>query len=159
MRWADKEPWEPKFNRLLNRIDALVTDGKVVGLIGASAGASAVINAYAARKDSVLGCGLIAAKVNRPDFIGKHIQRENPAFVESVKACQVALKSLSSADRRRILNRYALADETVYKPDSRIPGADNHILPSIGHALTIASQITLGIRGFIKFFRRLQVQY
>ena len=45
MNWGDKEPWAPKFERLLLRIDELLSAGKDVALVGASAGASAAINA------------------------------------------------------------------------------------------------------------------
>src|SRR4051794_28655235 len=64
MHWADKVPWESKFERLLKRIDGLAAQNKRVALVGASAGASAVINAFAARKDRLAGCVLIAGKVN-----------------------------------------------------------------------------------------------
>src|SRR5947209_4364524 len=60
MNWSDDEPWNSKFKRLLARIDDLTAQHKQVALAGASAGASAVINAYAARKDTVVGCVLIA---------------------------------------------------------------------------------------------------
>ena len=156
MNWADKESWAQKFARLLARIDELTKEGKAVGLVGASAGAGAVVNAFAARKDKIIGCVLIAGKVNRPKAIGQGYRQKNPSFVESAYAVPAALESLTPADRRRILSRYALADETVYKPDSRIQGARNRIVPSIGHAVTIGTQITLGAPSFIHWFKKLQ---
>lgn len=158
MNWADKEPWEPKFTRLLDRIDALDQAGEAIGLVGASAGAAAAINAFAARKDKIVGVVLIAGKVNRPEAIGERYRREDPAFVTAAYDCEKALVTLDAADRRRILSRYALADETVYKPDSRIPGARNRLAPSIEHAFTIATQITLGAPSFIYFLKRRQAQ-
>ena len=155
MNCADAEPWESKLKRLLSRIDALHAAGYPVGLVGASAGASAVINAFAGRTDYVVGCVLICGKVNRPEAIGQRDRRTNPAFVISAYACEKALATLGARDRQRILSRYALADETVYKPDSRIPGAHNRIVPTIGHAFTIATQITLGAPSFIYFLRSL----
>ena len=43
VNWGDKELWEPKFKRLLDRIDSLVADDKRVGLVAVSAGATAAI--------------------------------------------------------------------------------------------------------------------
>lgn len=153
VKWADKEPWEPKLERLLARIDELAKDN-AVGLVAASAGASAAINAYAARKRKLIGMVLIAGKVNRPDAIGQNYRQKNPAFITSAQDSVKALASLTDTDRSRILSRYALADELVTKADSRIPGARNRLVPSIGHFLTIATQITVGAPSFIYFLKR-----
>lgn len=154
MNWADKELWQIKFNRLLKRIDQLIANGFNIGLVGASAGASAVINAYAARKDHIVGCVLIAGKVNHPETIGQNYYLHNPAFVTSVDDCQKSLALLNDKDRTRILSRYAAIDETVNKSDSLIPGAQNQRVLIIGHAITIGYQITFGATGFIKFLKR-----
>ncbi|PIZ62904.1 hypothetical protein COY17_01630 [Candidatus Saccharibacteria bacterium CG_4_10_14_0_2_um_filter_52_9] len=154
MKWADDVKWEVKFGRLLARIDELIKDDRTVGLVGASAGGSAVINAFAARKDRVVGVVLIAGKVNRPEAIGARYRQNNPSFIESAYAAPLALKTLNAKDRRRILSRYALADETVYKPDSRIPGARNRLSPTIGHAPTIGLQLIIGAPSFIRWLKR-----
>jgi pimeloyl-ACP methyl ester carboxylesterase len=156
MNWADGTDWPAKFDRLLARIDQLAASGKDVGLVAVSAGASAAMNAFAARKDVLVGVVCIAGKINRPETIGRRYADQNPAFVTSAKNCQQALASLDQADRRRILSRYALIDETVTRADSRVPGAHNRLVPSIGHFITIAMQITLGAPSFIRFLKRLQ---
>ncbi len=153
VKWGDKEPWEPKFRRLLKRIDELVSEGKDVALVGASAGAGAVINAFAARKNKIVGVVLIAGKVNRPDAIGSKFRSQNPAFVTSAYDCEKALTTLDASDRKRILSRFALIDELVYKADSRVVGARNRLVPSIGHIPTIALQITLGVPSFVHFLK------
>ncbi|HSX45670.1 MAG TPA: hypothetical protein VLG27_01535, partial [Candidatus Saccharimonadia bacterium] len=71
MRWGDRKPWEPKFKAVLKRIDEVLAEGKDVGLVGASAGASVAINAFAARKKRIVGVVLIAGKVNRPNAIAR----------------------------------------------------------------------------------------
>lgn len=154
MNWADKEPWPPKFERLLARIDELVSADKTVALVGVSAGASAVINAFAARKDVLVGAVIIAGKVNRPEAINPGHNTKNPAFVTSAQDCQPALASLDASDRQRILSRFALLDELVTKSDSRIPGVHNRLVPSLGHFITIATQITLGAPSFIRFLKK-----
>lgn len=156
MNWADDVEWRVKFERLLARIDELLAQDKDVALVGASAGASAAINAFAERKNKIVGAVLIAGKVNRPEKIGNHYHKKNPSFIKSAYAAPTSLKELRSDDRKRILSRYAFADETVYKPDSRIEGARNRIVPTIGHAPTIAIQLIFGAPSFIRFLKRKQ---
>ncbi len=154
MKWADDEPWESKLKRLLARIDQLTANGCSVALVGASAGAGAAINAFAARKDTVIGVVCIAGKVNRPESIGKSYRRQK-AFISSAYDCPDSLAKLNASDRTRILSRFALADGVVTKPDSRIPGAHNRLVPSLGHVMTIATQITLGVPSFVRFLKKL----
>jgi hypothetical protein len=156
MNWGDGKAWEPKFQRLLDRIDNLNAANNDIALIGASAGATAVINAYAARIDKIVGCVIIAGKVNHPERIGQQIRQKNPAFETSAFDCETALQTIDQIDRHKILSLYGIFDETVYKLDSRIPGARNRMAPVIGHFFIIASQISLGVPYFIRFLKRLQ---
>ncbi len=153
MCWADGEPWEAKQVRLLRRIDELLAEGSPVALVGASAGASAVINAYAARKDKLVGCVLIAGKVNRPAAIGSYYYRHAPAFIDSVRQCQTSLRQFDSGHRRRILSRYARTDPVVAQADSVIEGAYNQCVAVSGHAYMIGSQIVFGARTFTRFLK------
>jgi pimeloyl-ACP methyl ester carboxylesterase len=155
MNWADNVTWETKFQHLLQRIDRLSKQGKQVGLVGASAGAAAVINAYAARPDTVSGVICIAGKINHPETIGERYRRQNPSFIACAEATPAALASLGRSERRRIQCRYALFDETVRTVDSIIPGAHNRRVFSFGHALTIGSQLTFGPPSFIRFLKKL----
>jgi dienelactone hydrolase len=154
MNWGNKEPWEPKFERLLVRIDELINDGKQIGLVGVSAGASAVINAYAARKDHIVGVVCIAGKINRPETIGQHYLRNSPALLTSVQNCIGSLQLLTDSDRQHILTRYAVFDGTVFTHDSRIPGAHNRMWSTIAHVPTIAVQLTIGAPSFLKFLKK-----
>lgn len=154
MNWANDETWEAKFAKLLARVDEIAASGQPIGLVAASAGATAAISAFGARKDKIAGVVLIAGKANRPEAIGSGFQSKNPAFLPAAKASHAALKTLDASDRQRILSRYALADELVYKPDSKIPGAHNRLVPSVGHIITIATQITLGAPSFLRFLKR-----
>lgn len=153
MNWHDNEPWGSKFARLLALVDSLSTDDGRVGLVGASAGATAVIAAYASRRDRVAGCVLISGKVNQPEAIGERYRKESPAFVEGAYECQAALATLTRQNRDRILSRYALIDKIVLRLDSEIGGAHNRTVPSIGHAITIALQITFGASSFLHFLK------
>lgn len=157
MNWADGEAFEPKLERLLKLIDGLHAKGNRVSLVGASAGAGAVINAFAARKDKVDGVVCIAGKINNPDAIGQSYRRKNPAFVESAQQVQFSLDKLDwDTDRPRIQSRYAFLDAIVPKHDSQVSGADNRMVPSIGHAFTIATQLLFGTPSFLRFLKQLE---
>jgi len=157
MNWADEEPWDAKFARLLARVDVLRAEGKAVGLVGVSAGASAAINVYAARTNDIAGIVLIAAKVNRPTTIGALYREENPAFVSLVEQCVASLGKLDAAARQRILSRYGWYDGRVAKQDSFIERAHNRRVPGVGHALIIALQVLFGAPSFVRFLKRLAV--
>jgi hypothetical protein len=153
MHWGDRRPWDSKCRELLERIDTLTRQGNIVGLVGASAGASAAINAFA-ECPTVVGVVCIAGMINRPDTIVRHFRQNNPSFVESAYRCQEALRKLGASRRQQILSRYALIDEVIRKENSQIPGARNRRSPSIGHFLTITTQITLGAPSFLRFLKK-----
>lgn len=153
LNWSDNVAWLAKFQNLLTRIDELLAEGRPVAIVGVSAGASAAINAFAARKDQIVGVVCIAGKVNRPHTIGPRYRSHNPSFVGSVEATAVSLEQLSPKQRQRILSRFALLDGRVARADSRVNGARNRTVPSIGHIFTIASQITLGAPSLIRFLK------
>jgi len=153
--WANDESLDQKLNRLYKLIDELAKT-KNVGLVAVSAGATIAIKAFADKKDKIVGVVLIAGKINQPDTIGNSYHRSNPSLLQAAHSGAKALKILNKRDRKRILSRYAIADERVYKSDSRIPGARNRIVPGIGHYITIATQITVGAPSFIHFLKRLR---
>lgn len=152
-QWANDEAWDAKYTRLLARVDELIAENKNVAVIGTSAGASAAINVYAARKSQLVGCVVIAGKINNAAAIGERYRRKHPAFVQSVEICEKALQGLSDSDRRRIMSRYALFDGLIPRRDSYIAGAQNRVAPSMGHAFTIATQITIGAPLFLHFLK------
>ncbi|HET8991652.1 MAG TPA: hypothetical protein VFN31_01290 [Candidatus Saccharimonadales bacterium] len=155
MKWTVTEPYETKFNRLLKHIDDLYEAGYAIGLVGASAGASVVVNAFSARQDKVIGIVLIAGKVNRPGSIGAGLRRNNAALPASVAQTATSLAGLDANKKRLILSRYAFIDNYVRRSDSHIPGAKNVIVPSIGHIFTIATQLLFGAPSFLKFLKSL----
>ena len=154
MIWNDGQSWESKFKLLLNRIDELVAEGNLVGLVGVSAGATAAINAFAARKDILVGVVCVAGKINRPETVGGLYKAQNPAFITSAYACQDALKTLGTDDLGRIQSRYGLFDNIVLTRDSHINGAHNKRVFMILHIPIIAMQIYLGAPSILKFLKR-----
>jgi hypothetical protein len=157
MQWGNGESFHTKLERLLKLIDDEVSKGQQVSLVGASAGAGAVIHAFAHRKETIHGVICIAGKVNNPDTIGPRYSRGNSAFVESARNVQFSLDKLDfDIERKRIESRYAIYDPVVPREDSEIAGAHNHAVPTVGHSITIATQLLFGAPSFIRFLKRIQ---
>jgi predicted alpha/beta hydrolase family esterase len=155
MRWDDHEPWESKLGRLLARIDVATGAGRQVALVGASAGAAAAVHAYARRSQALVGCVLIAGKVNRPETVAAWHAQAHPAFVQAIAACPALISQLDPASLARIQCRYAANDMVLVAADSDIPGTQHIVLPSLPHPVTIGIQLVFGAPLFIGFLRRI----
>lgn len=153
MNWADGEAFEPKFNRLLTAIDTAARKGPVA-LVAASAGATAAMNAFAARPAVITGVVCIAGKINNPQAIGGNYARRNPAFLESAHQGTSALEKLSEVERKRILSIRAMLDPIVPARDSILPGARNKVTWTSGHAATIAAQLVWGAPLLLHFLKQ-----
>lgn len=155
MDWSEGDDFEPKLQRLLDKIDDLHGRGHTVSLVGASAGAGAVVNAFAVRKDKVSGVVCISGKINNPEGIGPSYRQRSSPFVDSAYRVQASLDQLDfKNDRRKIQSRYAVYDPIVPTPDSEVVGGSNKTVPTIGHAVTIATQLLLGAPFFIRFLKQ-----
>jgi hypothetical protein len=151
MIWADGEAFEPKFKRLLGLIDECAKDGSV-SLVCASAGASAAIPAFAARKDVISGLVCIAGKIHHPGAIGGAYRSRNPAFVEGAHLVADALQELK--DRHGdILSIRSAFDPIVPARDSILRGAHNRMTMVMGHAATIGTQLLFGAPRFLRFLK------
>jgi len=154
VNWADGEPFAPKFERLLKLIDDAALKGKV-SLVGASAGATAVVNAFAVRSSVLHGAVCIAGKINNPGAISRSYKQANPAFAESAAATALSLVKIRLEDRRRILSIRAMLDLIVSARDSNLVGAQNRVSWTSGHVFTIAWQITVGAPSFIRWLKQI----
>jgi acetyl esterase/lipase len=142
--WAGAEDFQPKLQRLLDRIDYYKAQGHQVSLIGASAGASGVLNAYVERKDSITGLVYICAKINAPETVSDKTYAENPAFKTSLKALQNSLRQLTAADKTKIHSFYSPGDGYVPHAATVIAGVRESRLPSLKHVRAILYSITFG---------------
>jgi pimeloyl-ACP methyl ester carboxylesterase len=159
MPWMDSATFAPKLEQLLRLIDRLHEQGCAVSLVGASAGAGAVLNAFAARKDKVGGVVCLAGKINNPDTIGNAYRRRSPSFLESALEVQFSLDKLDvDTDRKRIMSRYAIFDGIVPRQDSILIGGINKAVPSLGHGVTIISQLLLGAPFYMGWLKTLAKQ-
>jgi len=157
MRWNDKEAFAPKLARLLDLIDKLGADGSRVCLVGTSAGASAVLVAYAARLDKVAGVVCICGKINHPETIRPARFVENPAFKEYLAELQKILPKLGPEARSRIMSIHPMSDMIVPPADTVIPGAHERSVPTAGHAFSIAVTLVFYAYPMMRFLKRLPI--
>ena len=143
MPWKENgESFDVKLNRLLNLVDEIKNDSKLVSLIGVSAGGSAVVNAFIERTESVHrvinACGRLAEGSDVHPTLDR-AGKGKPTFIESVKKVQSGIPKMSIQDRQKILTiRPRFGDETVPSETVVIPGATNVTTPTIEHVLSIA---------------------
>lgn len=154
MQWRTDEPFAAKLKRLLTAIDDFRARGYRVSLIGVSAGASAVINAYAARPSEVQRVVCICGKLRNPETIHPVTFRRNPAFLESLERLPKSIEVLTAAQRERILSIRPLADESVPPQDTFVPGAKVKTIPTVGHVVSIATAITAYSFSIVRFVRK-----
>ena len=153
MMWNDKQPFVPKLQRLLDKIDELSADGPV-SLIGASAGASAVLLALTKRPDKVAGVVCMCGKITHPETINPERYVENPAFQDAMTDLRHTLPEITAKYAGRIMSIHPLYDGTVPIRDTILPGAREKTVPLVGHALTIAVLLIFGSGMMLRFLQQ-----
>lgn len=157
--WAGEDSFEPKLQQLVGLIDALSAAGHTVSLVGASAGASAVLHAYSMRKDKVTGLVYICGKINRPEAVSERTYTQNPAFKGALFGLPDVLQHLTPQDKEKMMSFYSRVDTTVPYPDTLISGVQEQQLPSVKHGWAIVYAISFGAYRIARFLkaRRKQV--
>ncbi|HET7320092.1 MAG TPA: hypothetical protein VFI84_00730 [Candidatus Saccharimonadales bacterium] len=154
MNWLDPELFEEKLTRLLVEVDEKLAKGYNVSLVGASAGAGAVLNAYAARKGQISGVVSICGKILHAETVSDTTYRRNPAFKESMDMLPANLNSLDVAQRSRILSLHPKADPSVPVKDTFIEGAHEKTMLVIGHTVGILTALSLYGPQICKFLKQ-----
>lgn len=149
MQWAEPTDLKPRFERLINRIDELHAKGKKVSLIGTSAGASAVISAFALRPSEVSGVVTICGKLQ--GNVSNTIKELNPSFGQSMEMLSKSLTKLTPELKKRILTVYSPLDIVVPPRDAVIPGAKKLQTKALGHNVTCAYVLLFKSREIVKF--------
>ena len=155
MPWAGAEDYQPKLERLLAKIDYYKAQGHLVSLIGASAGASGVLNAFVERKDSITGLVYVCAKINQPETVSDKLYAKNPAFKTSITILQSNLKKLTAADKAKMHSFYSLGDHYVPHKFTIIPGVSESVLPSLRHGQAILYSLGFGAPRVLSQLKRL----
>jgi pimeloyl-ACP methyl ester carboxylesterase len=142
MNWYDGASYADKYGEASRAISSLLEAGMKVSLVGESAGGSMAINLFA-RHPEVTSLITIAG-VNTPTTpVAARTLRRGPAFAISRQHIGESLASLSIQRRRSIYTVSGLRDDVVRRRDSRITGAHNHHIWTIGHLLTITACLTV----------------
>lgn len=144
MRWYDGRPFQEKQERVLTAIQRAQDKGYAVSLIGESAGGSMAVNVAAltpSLQALVTVCG-----VNSPAApVSPRTLRRAPGFDESIRRLSVSLPQLPLEKTHVVRAWY---DPIVGSQYTRLEGAHNHRLWSIGHLPTITLCLTV-FSGFV----------
>lgn len=152
VRWTnDAELFDDRFETLLKRIDELTRAGSQVVLVGASAGASTALAAFAKRKDSVLSMVSICGQLQGVERVPDAALDINPRFEASLKMMEKGFKTLSKTERQRILTFRPRVDAVVLPEDAELDGAMNIQMPVAGHLFGIGFAIAARGRQIARF--------
>jgi hypothetical protein len=157
--WHDTSvSYEKSFTQLLSLIDERIANGDTVSLIGTSAGASAVINAYSKRKSSIYRVVNICGRLRKGSQKGFRSfasrTRSSSTFAKSVLYAEKNIDKLSTHDRKKILTiRPLFGDELVPADTVLVKSAKNIQIPTIEHVLSIAFAVTLFSQKIISFLQ------
>ena len=158
--WRDgQKSFIPKLHRLLEVIDRFVEKGDMVSLVGASAGGSAALNAFAQRKTAVQRviniCGRLRVG-NAMGFRSLRIQSmSSPAFAESVTLCERHSELLSEKDRKKCMTVRAMFGDELVPPETTVlRGAHNIQVPTPEHMFSIFLALTIFSKPLIGFLKQ-----
>jgi hypothetical protein len=152
LRWDRQDSFEVKVDKLLKLIEELQVAGHDVSLVGASAGASAVINAYVANKN-IHRVIYICGKINRPDVVSPKVYADNPDFKESLALLQQNLTRLTEEDKQKLLSLFPYKDTVVPYADTRITGVAEQRIVGWSHSQGIFSGIVISAPKIARFIR------
>lgn len=151
--WAKGQHFAPKLNALLAAIDDTYEHYGRVPLVASSAGASAVLNAFARRQDKVSSVSVLCAKIHNAQTISEEYQRANPAFMESLAMLPASLAALDTEALDRVQSIRPWQDSTVPPEDMIIEGAHMQRQHSVHHAGSIAIGLSLASGRIARFIR------
>lgn len=154
--WYTNEPFDEKLKRCVSLVDQLYTSGDTISLVGASAGASAVLNTYMERKSNIHKVIAVCGRLRSGDEQGFRSLATRSvtsySFAQSVRLFENQEKQLTHKDREKIMTVRALfGDELVPEDTATIRGAKNIIVPTPEHVFSIAMALTLFSRPLISF--------
>lgn len=153
VRWREGKHFQPKLTDLLKHIDRLYKQHGPIALVGSSAGASAVLNAYAKDPTKIRAVVVICGKILHPETISTAFQTENPAFMESFGQLPDNLAKLTPKELDRVLSVQPLYDQTVPVADMVIKGAHHRRQHTVHHSISIGIGLTLASRPLARFIR------
>ena len=134
--WISKEPYEPKYRRLLGAIREERRKGREVVIVGISAGAALGLLAFTEGDvhSFVSVCGFTQLKST--DVTNKELMKLS--WFRAANAAELAARALAPSQRKRILSLIARSDRVIDIRQEYICGATNIRMHSRGHLMSIA---------------------
>ena len=152
VRWSSDATFQDRLDRLDAPVEQCEQRGERVALMGASAGAGAVLAAYARRR-SIIAFVIIAGKVLEPEDIIKPVLDRNAPFAQSLAAVPELLEDLGPDDRAKILSLRSARDGIVDDEDTLLEGAVNETMRVVGHVVAIGYALMFRARRVVRFVR------
>ena len=154
MYWTVNDPWEEKLARLIERIDECHAEGKLVSIIGESAGAAAVINAVYLRQHKLNAAILLCGKSQYPERVAPQLYHRNPAFRDALTDSQTIVGQLTKSQKKLLLNLHPIFDLTVPVWETKIAGVRNRTFPFIMHAVGIVFAMTVWNWWIVRYIKK-----
>lgn len=152
VRWSSDATFEERLDRLDAMVERYERRGERVALMGASAGAGAVLAAYARRR-SIVAVVIIAGKFIEPEDIIAPVLEHNAPFAQSLATVPRLLEQLGPDDRARILSLRSARDGVVDDEDTLLEGAVNETMRVVGHVIAIGYALVFQARRVVRFLR------
>lgn len=147
LHWEDGRDFSGKYRKLKQLANRLP---QPLGVVGASAGASAAVNLLAQEPKLVAGAVSVCGVLELSYLDKKTMQRRSPAFYESMSIADKHLRKDKKLATKMLTIR-PLADKTVDPRVATIQGARDVVVKTRGHAVSIAYILIFKV-GLIKRF-------
>lgn len=153
--WLSQEPYGPKYERLRKAIRQERQQGRRVVLVGVSAGASLGLLAFAESGGDVLAfvsvCGF--TQLRPTDVTNKDLMKLS--WFRAANRAELVARTLTRAERARILSLIARSDKVIEPRREYIGGAKNVRLYSHGHLASIVVALVGHRRRIVRFVEAL----
>jgi pimeloyl-ACP methyl ester carboxylesterase len=147
MRWDDGEAYDEKFKRSMDHVERALSRHERVTVVGESAGGSMSVNLFAANP-SIYSLVTVAGVNKSSTTVAAYRLRRSPAFAESRQLVDTSLAKIAVDRMKRVHSIHAVSDNMVRPRHSRINGANNYRIWTVGHLFTIAVCLTL-LSGYV----------
>ncbi|WP_125772836.1 prolyl oligopeptidase family serine peptidase [Antribacter gilvus] len=153
VRWSADVSFEDRLDALDRFVDQFEARGERVALVGASAGAGAVLAAFA-RRPHLPAVVIIAGKFQDPEDIADQVLDHFGVFHQSLHTVPGLLGSLGPEQRARVLALRSARDGVVDDEDTALEGAVNETMRIVGHVTAIGYALTFRARRIVQFVRQ-----
>lgn len=133
----------------LQQLIAQESEQSTVCLVGVSAGASAVLSAYAEMPEKIGAVTSICGKIN--GRVADTFRRANPAFSDSYDLLQANLTRITPKLKKSTLTLYSPLDMVIASADATIPGVEKIVLPPLMHQFACAYALAFKQRAVRRF--------